>query len=93
MGFLPKFLFCKLQRNLITFRLISVINYDCTYYDEKIFSIEEYFNRKKVVYNPRSWNMNRFEDALDNTPIPINRNLAYSDFNSNKILFNLNYLS
>ncbi len=83
MGFLPKFLFCKLQRNLVTSKLNSVINYDCTCFDKSIFTMEEFFNRKYIVYNPRSWNMNRFEDALGEKKIPINKNLAYSDFNSN----------
>ena len=57
------------------------MNYDCTYFDESIFTMEEYFNRKNNIFHPRSWNIRRIQSIVDDKdkPAPLNRNLFYSD--------------
>lgn len=80
LGFIPKFIFKNLQRNLIEKRLASVINFDCTNYDDTKFSMEEYYEKKHKIINPRSWNLNRMEDLINNRSEPINKNLSLYDF-------------
>ena len=66
----------------ITYKVISLLNYDCTYFDESIFTVEEYFNRKNNKFHPRSWTMNVIKDIVEDKykPASLNKNTFYSDF-------------
>jgi len=82
-GVFPIILFTKMSQNLIKFKLNKIIRNDCLVYNDD-FSQEEFFIRNyKPIYS-RSQNINKLYSLIE-IPYIINRNLVYSDFQSNLI--------
>jgi len=53
-----------------------MLYFDYLGYDEKI-GREKFFNRKPIVINPRSFNINMMEDIIEERPKVINQNRRY----------------